>query len=85
MREIKGEVQFRIAGLASNVDLANRFITFLAPDESDRVLHLAPESTEVYEFFSYTEGESADVLRALMLKALASMNLTGTEITKEPA
>lgn len=85
MSEVLGRVQFHIVGLSNNVELANRFNTLLAPDESDRVMRLVDGAGDVYEFFSYTKGESNDVLRAAMFNALASMRLEGTEVIEERA
>lgn len=81
--EAVGRVLFRIQGLANDVEQANRFITLLAPDEWDRVMHLVQGAEDVYEFFSYAEGENNDVLRAAMLHALASMRLNGEEVIEE--
>lgn len=83
MREVVGRVLFRIHGLADDVEQANRFNTLLAPDELDRVMRLVAGMKDVYEFFSYIEGEHNEVLRAAMLKALTSIKLEGDEVIEE--
>lgn len=83
MSEVVGRVLFRIQGLANDVEQANRFITLLAPDELDRVMHLIQGAEDVYELFSYIKGENNDVLRTAMLHALASMRLNGEEVIEE--